>query len=321
MPSSAARRCSDWCSRPPTALGSDAQLLVYDGKAKKAWSLNAEGVAPKLATIEWFEKNRNGKMTVDDTLLPGTIPGVVDAWYILLSRWGTKSFGEVLSTAADMAEKGFILTAPMASGMNSRALSKYPTSRKTYQPDGRQWHEGDLFTNPQLAHTFRRLIEAERQAAGRGRLEALKAVRDLYYTGDIAREMARFAEENGGLMRYEDFASYQAKVEETVSYNYHGYLVHKNPSATQGPAELFALNTLNGYDLKAMGHNSADYIHTLAEAVKLAMADREKFLGDMDFIKIPYRGLLSPEYAAERRALIDPQKASLELRAGHPESV
>ncbi len=131
--------------------------------------------------------------------------------------------------------------------------------------------------------------------------------------------MARFCEENGGLMRYEDFAGYTAKVEETVSYNYRGYLVHKNPSASQGPAELFALSILQGYDLKGMGHNSAAYIHTLAEATKLAMADRDKYLGDMDFIKIPYAGLLSEPYAAERRKLIDPQRASLELREGHPE--
>jgi gamma-glutamyltranspeptidase / glutathione hydrolase len=108
-------------------------------------------------------------------------------------------------------------------------------------------------------------------------------------------------------------------VEEPISYNYHGYVVHKNPSASQGPAELLALSILQGYDLKKMGHNSADYIHTLAEATKLAMADRDKYLGDMDFIKIPYHGLLSEDYAAERRKLIDPARASLELRAGHPE--
>ncbi len=131
--------------------------------------------------------------------------------------------------------------------------------------------------------------------------------------------MAQFAEENGGLMRYDDFAHYQAEVEEPVSYNYRGYVVYKNPSASQGPAELFALSMLQGYDLKAMGLNSANYIHTLAESIKLAMADRDKYLGDMDFIKIPYVGLLSEPYAVERRKMIDPQKASLEFRAGMPE--
>jgi len=300
-------------------LGSDAVLLVYDAAHKKVWSINAEGVAPKLATIEWYQEHHNGKLPLNDTLLAATIPGAIDAWYILLSRWGTKSFAEVLAPALEIAEGGIALTAGQASEISSRGLSKYPTSRVVYQPEGKRWREGDVFKNPQLARTLRRLLEAEREASGHGREAGLKAARDRFYKGDIAREMARFCEENGGLMRYEDFAGYSAKVEETVSYNYRGYLVHKNPSASQGPAELFALSILQGYDLKGMGHNSAAYIHTLAEATKLAMADRDKYLGDMDFIKIPYTGLLSEPYAAERRKLIDPQKASLELREGHPE--
>ena len=131
--------------------------------------------------------------------------------------------------------------------------------------------------------------------------------------------MAAFSESNGGLFRYQDFAEYSAEVETPVSIDYRGYRVYKNPSASQGPAELIALNLLEGYDLKALGHNSTDYIHISAEAVKLAMADREKFLGDSDFITIPYSGLLSKEYARERRALIDLAKASLALRPGAPE--
>jgi gamma-glutamyltranspeptidase / glutathione hydrolase len=131
--------------------------------------------------------------------------------------------------------------------------------------------------------------------------------------------MTAFSEANGGLFRYEDFAEYTAKVETPVSINYRGYQVYKNPSASQGPTELIALNMLEGYDLKALGHNSADFISTNVEVMKLAMADREKFLGDMDFIKIPYDGLLSKDYARERRKLVDPAKASLELRPGSPE--
>ena len=131
--------------------------------------------------------------------------------------------------------------------------------------------------------------------------------------------MAAFSEANGGLFRYEDFAEYTAEVEAPVSIDYRGYQIYKNPSASQGPTELIALNLLEGYDLKALGLNSADFIHINVEAMKLAMADREKYLGDMDFIKIPYAGLLSKDYARERRKLIDPAKASLELRPGSPE--
>src|SRR4029079_12657405 len=151
---------------------------------------------------------------------------------------------------------------------------------------------------------------------GKGRHEALKAARDRFYKGDIAQAMAKFYEEQGGLFRYEDFADYTAKFETPVATDYRGYRVYKNASATQGPTELFALNILEGYDLKGLKHNSADYIHASIEAVKLALADREKYLGDMDFIQIPYEGLLSKDYARERRTLIDMAKASLEMRPG-----
>ena len=162
-------------------------------------------------------------------------------------------------------------------------------------------------------------MEAEKAGAAKGRSEALRAARDRFYKGDIARELARFSEENGGLFRYDDFATYSAKVEDPVRIGYRGYQVYKNASASQGPAELFTLGLLEGYDLKSLGHNSPRYIHTCVEAVKLAFADRDKYLGDADFIRIPYEGLLSKEYAGERRKLIDPERASLEFRPGTAE--
>jgi gamma-glutamyltranspeptidase / glutathione hydrolase len=301
-------------------LGSDAVLLLYDARAKKVFSINAEGTAPQLATIEWYQKNQGGKLPQSDGLLAGTVPGVVDAWYILLDRWGTMSFAQVLEQAIDLAENGF----PVSNGLartieSSRKIRKYPSTAKVYLPNGQAPKPGDIFRNPDLARTLKKLVEAEKQNAGKGRHEALKAARDRFYKGDIARELAKFSEENGGLFRYEDFAGYAAKVEEPVSTDYRGYRVYKNPSASQGPAELFTLNLLEGYDLKALKHNSAEYIHASVEALKLAFADREKYLGDMDFITIPYEGLLSKEYAGERRKLIDPAKASLELRPGTPE--
>ncbi|MEB2360412.1 MAG: gamma-glutamyltransferase [Bryobacterales bacterium] len=296
-------------------IGGDATLLVYDAKEKKVWSLNAEGTAPKLATIDWYRQHHDGKLPVDDSLLAGTVPGVIDAWYILLSRWGTKSFGEVLAPAIDLAERGYPIPGSRRAYRAGHALRKYPTTVRLLGTD-RDWKEGEIYRNTDLARTLRRLVEAERQAAGGGRKAGLRAARDRFYKGDIAREIAAFSQEKGGLFRYEDFASYSAKVEEPVSIEYRGYAVFKNPSATQGPAELFALNILEGYDLKAMGHNSADYIHTSIEAMKLAMADRDTYLGDMDFIQIPYKALLSKRYAGERRKLIEKDKASLEFRPG-----
>jgi gamma-glutamyltranspeptidase/glutathione hydrolase len=293
-------------------LGSDAELLVYDAKLKKVFSLNAEGTAPKLATIEWYKTNRDGKIPVNDSLLSATVPGVVDAWYILLSKWGTKTFAELLAPAIEIAERG----APIGGSLNSKVLSKYPTTARVFAPDGKIWKDGELWKNPDLARTLRRLVEAEKEASSKGRQAGLKAARDRFYKGDIAHEMADFSKENGGLFRYEDFATYSAKLEEPVSTTYRGYTVYKNASASQGPTELLALNILEGYDLKSMGLNSAEYIHTSVEAMKLAMADRDTYLGDMDFIKIPYSGLLSKEYASERRKLIDPTVASLEFRPG-----
>src|SRR5215470_11845838 len=301
-------------------VGSDAVVLVYDAHSKKVLSINAEPRAPKLATIEWYEKNSGGKIPVSDGLLSGGIPGVVDAWFILLDRWGTMSFEQVLQPAIELAENGFPLSEGRARMIaTTQKILKYPSTIKVYKPNGEVPKAGEIFKNPDLARTLKKLVEAERANNAKGRHEALKAARDRFYKGDIAKETAAFSEANGGLFRYEDFAEYSAKVETPVSTNYRGYEVYKNPSASQGPTELIALNLLEGYDLKSLGHNSADFISTNVEVMKLAMADREKFLGDMDFIKIPYGGLLSKGYARERRKLIDPAKASLELRPGSPE--
>ena len=305
---------------PSNGVGSDAVVLVYLAREKKVVSINAEPRAPKLATIDWYEKNNGGKIPNSDGLLSGGIPGVVDAWYILLDRWGTMSFAQVLQPAIELAENGYALSEARALAIAYTAkIRKYPSTVKIYLPNGQAPKAGEIFKNPDLARTLKKLVEAEKKNRSQGRHRALKAARDRFYKGDIAREMAAFSEAHGGLFRYDDFAEYTAEVEAPVSIDYHGYQVYKNPSASQGPAELIALNLLEGYDLKALGHNSADFIHINVEAMKLAMADREKYLGDMDFIKIPYEGLLSKDYARERRKLIDPAKASLELRPGSPE--
>jgi len=300
-------------------LGSDAVALVYVAREKKVYSVNAEPRAPKLATIEWYERNNGGRLPESDGLLSGGLPGVVDAWYVLLDRWGTMSFEQVLQPAVDLAENGFPLGESSAADIAStKKILKYPTTVKVYLPDGKLPKAGDVFRNRDLARTLRNLVEAEQANKAKGRHEALRAARDRFYKGDIARELASFSEANGGLFRYDDFAEYTAEVETPVSIDYRGFRVYKNPSASQGPTELIALNLLEGFDLKTLGHNTAEFLHTSVEAMKLAMADREKYLGDQDFIKIPYDGLLSKEYARERRSLIDSERASLELRPGSP---
>jgi len=300
-------------------FGADAVVLVYDAREKKVHSINAEGTAPRLATIDWYNKNNGGRIPNSDGLLSASLPGVIDAWYIMLDRWGTMTFAQVLERAIDVAENGY----PIGEGLSraiagSKKIQKYPSTMNVYFPNGRAPQPGELFRNPGSGRMLRKLVDAEKAAAGKGRREALRAARDRFYKGDIARTMGDFSEKNGGLYRYEDFAGYTAKVETPVSTTYRGYEVYKNASSSQGPAELFMLNILEGYDLKTMGHNSPEYIHASAEALKLAFADREQ-LGDTDFVRIPFEGLLSKTYAAERRKLIDSNKVSLEIRPGNPE--
>ncbi len=262
---------------PMNGVGCDAELLVYDARTKKVYSINAEGTAPKLATIEWYQKNADGKIPESDGLLSASLPGVVDAWYTLLDRWGTMTFAQVLAPAIELAEKGFPISDSLAGNLrSSKKIRKYPTTVKLFQMDTHTPQAGEIWRNPDLAPTLRKLVEAERQAAGQGRAAGLRAARDRFYKGDIAREMGEFSEKNGGLFRYEDFAAYTAEVEEPVSYGL--------PRIPRLQERLFdardrrscsTLNLLEGYDLKQMGLNSADYIHTTVEAMKLAMADRD----------------------------------------------
>src|SRR5437899_8531343 len=182
-------------------IGSDATLLVYDAKTKKVYSINAEGTAPKLATIEWYKEHNGGKLPVNDSLLSATVPGCIDAWYILLNRWGTMSFAQVLGEAIDLAENGFPVGDSLARAFTTQAtnrkLHKYPSSAKLYYANNRPPQAGEIFRNPDLARTLRRLVEAEAQNKGKGRHEALKATRDRFYRGDIAPELAAFSEANG----------------------------------------------------------------------------------------------------------------------------
>src|SRR5262245_17258395 len=169
--------------------GSDAVALIYDAKTKKIVSINAEGPAPKLATIEWYQRHQNGRIPSNDSLLSAIVPGAIDAWYTMLDRWGTMTLEQVLQPALEIAEQGFPLTRGLASSMNNSAkLKKYPTSVKLYQP-GTPWREGDLFKNPDAGRLLRKLSEAEKAAASKGRHAALLAARDRFYKGDIAKTM------------------------------------------------------------------------------------------------------------------------------------
>ena len=265
-----------------TGIGGDANILVYSAREKKVHAINATGTAPKLATIDWYRQNAGGRIPVSDGLLCGTVPGVPAACHVLLDRWGTRSFSEVSADAIYLAEEGFPVSEYFLEILSAHGdkLRQYPTSARIYFPQGRMLRAGEILRNPALADTLRALAD-----------------RDEFYKGALARSMAAFCEQNGGLFRYEDFACYEAKVEEPVSVNYRGYDVFKNASACQGAVELILLNQLERHDLAALGHNSARYIHLCVEAAKRAYGAREKYLGDQAFIDIPYDLILSKNFS------------------------
>src|SRR5258706_8918592 len=196
-----------------------------------------------------------------------------------------------------------------------RMLERWPTSQKFYYPNGTAPAAGEIVKMAPLAATLREMVAAEKKARG-NRAAKIRAVHDYFYKGPIAKRIAKFSEENGGLISYSDLANFKAEVDEPRTTTYRGYVVNKPGFWTQGPVMLEALNILEGFDLKKMGHNSPEYLHTVIEAVKLAFADRDRFYGDPKFSKIPEERLLSKEYAAERRKLIDPAHASMESRPG-----
>ncbi|MEK6287674.1 MAG: gamma-glutamyltransferase family protein [Acidobacteriota bacterium] len=288
--------------------------------------INGQGTAPQLATRQFFldqakkgEQQKGPPFIPSSGILPATVPAVLDAVVTALDRFGTKSLAQVMQPALELADG--VPIDELRAGYIERTRKVYepwPTSAKVFLAGGRAPKPGEMFSQPDLARTLREIVRAERAAASRGRHAALTAARDYFYKGVIAKRISDFCAANGGLLRAGDFAAFHAKVEEPAHSSYRGYEVYKTGFFAQGPVMLEALNMLEGYDLRAMKHNSADYIHTLTEAMKLGFADRDRYYGDPDFVRVPASELLSKDYAAMRRSLIDEKHASLEQRPGDP---
>jgi gamma-glutamyltranspeptidase/glutathione hydrolase len=304
-------------------LGGEIPLLVkMNGKAVVV--VSGIGVAPKKATVEYY-KNRpvepweagsNRPPIPGQGIRAAITPGMVDGLLLALENFGTKSFAEVAAPAIEDAD-AFPATEIFSSslGMFQRILALWPASQQFYFPNGTLPKPGEVVHMPALAGTLREMAAAEKKAHG-NRAAKLRAVHDLFYKGDIAKRIASFNEANGGLIAYDDLANFHAEIDQPRSTSYRGYVVNKPGFFTQGPVMIEALNILEGYDLKAMGHNTPEYLHTVIEAVKLAFADRDRYYGDPKFSKIPEEILLSKEYAARRRKQIDPEHASMESRPG-----
>ncbi len=309
-------------------IGGEVPILIYLAAEGRVVALSGQGHAPERATIKWFTDN--GYDAVPGDGLPATaVPDAVSTWITALSRFGSMSLAQVLGPSIELASTGFPMYELMKIALESYAgwfRESWPTSAAAYLPEGRTPEVGELYIQEDLADFFGRLTAAEAKAVGRGRIGALEAARSEFYSGEIAEQILRFSQNNSlpdsagrrhkGLLREQDLGGYISRIEDPVTVNYRGLDVYKCGPWTQGPVFLQQLSILEGYDLASMEHNSPEYIHLVTECAKLAFADREQYYGDPDFVDVPLDMLLSKEYAEKRRELIDPERASMELRPG-----
>ena len=299
-------------------IGGNGFATLYDKKSGTVLSLSMAGAAPRgLKPSEMTPESLNAGMNA------GIVPGNLGGYLYLLDRFGTMSIGDVFAPAIEYAEKGYpidpMLAADIERGKNN--LSKYPTTAKIYLPGGRPLAAGDLLKNPDYAATLRKLVDAEQQARAKGasRSAAITAAFDRFYKGDIAQEFDRFFKENGGVMRGDDLAAYEPRWSQPLRTTYRGYDVYSNPSTSRGGFEvLMQASLVEGFDLRSFGPQSANTLHAEIEAIKVAKSDIYRYVADPKFTSVPADGLLSKDYAAKRRALIDPNKAGAYPAAGTP---
>ncbi len=311
-------------------FGGEAPILIR-AKDGRVFSIAGVGTMPKMATAEFFRARRivAGELLALEPgglkgiipvagLMPALVPGMVDAGLLALQQFGTMSFAEIMVPALQLAS-GMPADETRAGGIarSSRFFDLWPASKHVFMPDGQGPVPGEVFAQPDLARTIRAMVDAEKKAvkSGASRAAAIDAIRDYFYRGEVAKKIDAFSRANNGLLRYEDLAAFRLELEEPASTTYRGFKVYKPGFWSQGPVMLQALNILEGYDLRPLGYNSAEYIHKLVEALKLAYADRDTYYGDPKFAHVPAERLLSKEYAAERRKDIS-DKASMEFLPG-----
>ncbi|MEZ5416652.1 MAG: gamma-glutamyltransferase family protein [Vicinamibacterales bacterium] len=301
------------------SLGGEGLVLVYPVSQKKVIAVNGQGWAPKAVDVDWYLSR--GKSLEGAGLDPAVVPGALHAALTVLEQWGTQRFETVAARAVEYARDGFPLRQSTADGVRRQLefFKKWPDNQRYWlKADGSLYAAGETIRLPTLARTLTRMIEAERAARPRGRAAGVVAARDRFYKGDIAAEMVAFLQRHQAPFDRSDFAEYTARIEEPASTTYRGYTVYKHGFTSQGPVLLQTLNILEQFDLAAMAHDSADYVHTVTEAMKLAYADRDTYYADTAFVQVPAEGLLSKAYAKQRAALIDPRRASRAFIAGDP---
>jgi gamma-glutamyltranspeptidase/glutathione hydrolase len=305
--------------------GGETQALIYDPRTKKVVAINGLGIAPTGATPEFYRKKGFAYPPAYGPLAAVT-PGTPGGLMLMLAEYGTLSLAEVLGPSIELAD-GYPIEAETADRIERwrDKLKEWPYSKQVMLPhlgEAREApHPGEIFRQSDLAATLRKLVDAEAQAlaAGQSREAAIQAAYDRFYRGDIAREFVRGVQEQGGLITLADLDKWRPLVEEPLTTRYHGIDVYKLDVWTQGPALLQSLNILENFDLKALGYNSAGYVHTLYQAMNLAFADRDFYYGDPYFPPAePRRGLLSKEYAKARAATIRMDRNDATAGPGDP---
>jgi len=317
-----AATCTMW---DVLSWGGETQALIYNPHTKQVIAINALGVAPTGATAEFY-KSKGMKYPPEYGPLAAVTPGTPGGLMTMLAEYGRLSLAEVLAPAMQMAE-GYPIDAQTANSIErgKAQIKKWPYSKKVFLPhldEKREApHAGEVFVQKDLLETLKKLVATEQESLKQGmsRKEAIYTANARFYTGDIAKEIARGCQEQGGLITEQDLATWQVKIEEPLMTNYKGIEVYKLQQWTQGPVMLQMLNILENFDLKQMGYNSTNYIHTLYQAMNLAFADRDFYYGDPAFApEEPMQGLLSKEYAKERSKLIDPNKNNPKIGPGNP---
>ena len=305
--------------------GGETQALIYNPRTGKVVGINALGVAPTGATAEFY-RSKGMRYPPEHGPLAAVTPGTPGGLMVMLAEYGKLSLKDVLEPSIEMAE-GYPIEQDTANRIEreKELIKQWPYSRAVFLTHPGEEREapvaGEIFRQPDLAATLRKLVEAEQQAlaAGKSRRDAIMAAYDRFYRGDIAQELARSTQEQGGLITARDLADWKVRIEEPVSVSYKGIDVYKLREWTQGPAMLQALNILEPLDLKGMGFNSAPYIHTVYQAMNLAFADRDFYYGDIySGPQEPIRGLLSDAYAGERRKLIRSDRNDPNIGPGDP---
>jgi gamma-glutamyltranspeptidase/glutathione hydrolase len=291
------------------SFGGVAPTMIHLAERDEMHVISGVGVWPKAANIEFFHRSFGGR--IPEGLLHTVVPAAPDIWLTALARFGTLSFGEVAAAAIRFACDGFPVYPFFAETIaaKQRDIRQWPSTAAIFLPNGRVPDVGERFVQADLGRTLRYMADEEKAHARGDRLAGLKAARDAFYRGDIAGAILRHQKENGGWLTADDLADFHSRVEQPCRTRFQDFDVYGCGAWSQGPMVLEALNILEGLDLKAMRHNSAAYVHAVIEALKLAAADREMYFGDPDFVDVPLDVLLSKDYAARRRASLDPAKA------------